>query len=99
MNARPEQPCFIIDGNILDALAADPQTLRLVQNLQARHAIEVSTTFVQITELNNTRDEAHRERLLKTLEALRPTRVATAGVWDCTNWDECTLVGKETEAR
>jgi len=97
MTTRPDQLRILIDGNIIDALATDSQTLKLLQSLRARGAVEVLITFVQVTELNNTRGEDRRQQLLTTLAVLGPTKVATAGIWDCTNWDESKWVGEENE--
>ena len=99
MTTRPDQLRILIDGNIIDALATDSQTLKLLQSLRARGAVEVLITFVQVTELNNTRGEDRRQQLLTTLAVLGPTKVATAGIWDCTNWDESKWVGEETKAQ
>ena len=66
---------MLIDGNILNALAADEPTLELVRGLQANDVIKVLMTFVHVKEVNNTCNQERRDRLLMTLAALNPTWV------------------------
>jgi hypothetical protein len=99
MTTKRDQLRVLIDGNIVNALAADGETIGRLQGLQAENAVEVLITFVHVTELKNTPNEERRQQLLTVLTELNPRKVPTPGVHDITNWDEFTFVGDETRAQ
>jgi hypothetical protein len=73
----------MIDTNIADELASDPDVLAMISKLQARGKIQLLITHLQEEQLAKA-----SPHIKKTMKKLDPTIVNTSGVvWDVSNWD------------
>ena len=85
----------MIDTNIFDALACDPDTFAAVIGLQKRGAIQLLITHLQEDQLAKA-----PPFIRKTVKALNPNTVGTDGaVWDVSKWDKAKRADKLTERR
>jgi hypothetical protein len=85
----------MIDTNIFDAFACDPDTFAAVIGLQKRGAIQLLSTHLQEDQLAKA-----PPFIRKTVKALSPATISTDGaVWDVSRWDKAKWADKRTERR
>lgn len=80
---------FMLDSMIYDKIALDPDFMGKLKVACNQGVITVLSTHIQEDQLAATPDPRWRVTLLNTLEAIAPTKVATAGlVWGLSKWGE-----------
>ena len=85
----------MIDTNIFDALACDPDTFAAVIGLQRRGAIQLFITHLQEDQLAKA-----PPFIRKAVKALSPTTIRTDGaVWDLYRWDKAKWADDLTKGR
>ena len=85
----------MIDTNIFDALACNPDTFAAVIELQRRGAIQLFITHLQEDQLAKA-----PPFIRKAVKALSPTTIRTDGaVWDLYRWDKANWADDLTKGR
>ena len=85
----------MIDTNIFDALACDPDTFATVMGLQKRGSIQLLITHLQEDQLAKA-----PPFIRKTVKALNPTTIGTDGaVWDLSRMDKAKWADSLTKER
>src|SRR5262245_44339607 len=85
---------LMIDTNIFDALACDPDTFASVIRLQKRGAIQLRITHLQESQIAKA-----PPFIRKTVKALNPDTVGTDGPVYVSRWDKAKHADKLTERK